>query len=121
MTIESNADALPKMNVFDIELEMVPLPEEDVLVGQAAEGWKVLHRWRGIDIGVHSFEGGDAYYEDTDQVFVILAGSATVTWPDNSTLTVSAGDVVALQATGSKLKWTIHETLRKVYLYAPGD
>ncbi|MDO8392496.1 MAG: cupin domain-containing protein [Actinomycetota bacterium] len=121
MSIESNPDALPKVNAFDIEVEMIGLPEEDVVAGPAAEGWKVLHQWRGIDIGVHSFAGGAAYYEDTDQVFVILAGSATVTWPDGSMLDVGAGDVVALKATGSKLKWTIHETLRKVYLYSPGE
>lgn len=119
MEIESTPSALPKYNLFDSVLEMKRLPEETIVHGAGTQGFEVLHRWRGIDIGVHVFDIGEVFYEDTDQVFVALEGSATVTWPDGATLEVGPGDVVALEEKGLMLKWTVHQPLKKVYLYAP--
>ena len=53
---------------------------------------------------------------EADEVFVVLAGAATVEFDDGSApLTLGPGDVVRL-ADGARTVWTVTETLRKVYL-----
>jgi uncharacterized cupin superfamily protein len=53
---------------------------------------------------------------ESDEVFVVLSGSATVEFDDEGeTLHIEAGDVVRLAA-GARTVWSVTETLRKVYL-----
>ena len=53
---------------------------------------------------------------EADEVFVVLSGSASVDFVDGSpSLRLGPGDVVRLAA-ATQTVWTVHETLRKVYL-----
>ena len=53
---------------------------------------------------------------EADEVFVVLAGSATVAFEDPAlqSIELRPGSVVRLTA-GMRTVWTVRETLRKVY------
>ena len=55
---------------------------------------------------------------EADEVFVVLSGRATVEVVDGPTLEIGPGDVGLLPA-GARTTWTVHETLRKVYVVRP--
>ena len=55
---------------------------------------------------------------ELDEVFVVLAGRATIEVEDGPTLEVGPGDV-GLYPAGTRTRWTVHETLRKVYVVRP--
>ena len=57
---------------------------------------------------------------EADEVFVVLAGRATVEVDGGPTLELGPGDVGILDA-GDRTTWTVHETLRKVFLLPPAD
>ena len=52
---------------------------------------------------------------EVDEVFVVLSGRATVEVDGGPTYAIAAGDIVRLNA-GDQTTWTVHETLRKVYV-----
>ena len=80
-----------------------------------AEG--VLGHWSGREVGVWGCEPG--VYEDveSDELFVVLAGAATVefTEPALPAIEIGPGTVVRLEE-GMRTVWTVRESLRKVYL-----
>lgn len=79
---------------------------------------QVLATWPGGELGV--WETGPGIERDTevDEVFVVLAGAATVEVADAATLPVRAGSAVRLHA-GDRTTWTVTEPLRKLYVAAP--
>lgn len=58
--------------------------------------------------------GTDTDIED-DEVFLVLAGSGTVTFADGSRLDLRPGVLVRLVA-GDATTWAVEEPLRKLYL-----
>lgn len=66
--------------------------------------------------GVWEMEPGVAIDTEEDEVFVVLAGEATIAFLDTGVdLAIRAGDLVRLAA-GSRTRWTVSETLRKLYI-----
>jgi uncharacterized cupin superfamily protein len=66
--------------------------------------------------GLRDAGGSDGRRDILDEIFVVISGSATVEFADDSpTLNIGPGDVVRL-AEGADTVWTVTETLRKVYL-----
>jgi hypothetical protein len=51
---------------------------------------------------------------EADEVFVVLSGWATIDFEGGPSLEVGPGDVAVLPE-GAVTRWTVHETLRKVY------
>jgi hypothetical protein len=52
-----------------------------------------------------------------DEAFVVLTGSATLTFPaTGESFKIGPGDIVKLEA-GEVINWEVHQTLRKVYAY----
>lgn len=51
---------------------------------------------------------------ESDEVFVVVSGSATIEVEGGPTLHVGPGDMAVLHE-GDRTTWTVHETLRKVY------
>jgi uncharacterized cupin superfamily protein len=69
----------------------------------------------GADIGVWEHSVGTARHTVNDEFFVVLAGRATVVEDGGTAVEYSAGDVGILRG-GVPSTWTVHETLRKVYI-----
>lgn len=94
-----------------------PLPTEEVLSGAPTTGAHALATLGGVEIGVWEMTPGTAYDIESDEVFVVLSGRATISFDDPALpdLTVGPGSVVRL-AEGQRTVWTVTETLRKIYI-----
>lgn len=92
-----------------------PLPAEQVVAGTPTTGLLVLDERDGHEIGVWEMTPGTATDVEVDEVFVVLAGRARVEFEDVPAIELAPGAVVRLRA-GMRTVWTVHETLRKVYL-----
>ncbi len=98
-----------------------PLEHEAVTADQAVDGHPrtaaaTLGEFGGLEVGVWEMTPGVMRDVESDEIFVVLSGSATVEFDDGTTaLSLHPGDVVRLAA-GAKTVWTVTETLRKVYL-----
>lgn len=64
--------------------------------------------------GIWEITPGTVTDVETDELFVVLSGRATIEVEGGATIEVGPGDVCLL-AEGAKTTWTVHETLRKVY------
>jgi uncharacterized cupin superfamily protein len=89
---------------------------DQVVAGAPRTGISPLGRFGEREVGVWEMTPGVMRDVETDEVFVVLSGVATVEFDDGATpLRLVAGDVVRL-AEGATTVWTVTETLRKVYL-----
>ncbi|WP_236240248.1 cupin domain-containing protein [Streptomyces sp. CC228A] len=77
------------------------------VVGESADGRTVRGIWQ--------MTPGVVTDTAADEVFVVVSGSATIEVADGPTLRVGPGDLVVLRE-GDRTTWTVHETLRKVYV-----
>jgi len=102
-----------------IALEHEPLPPDQVIAGAPTTGFVVLveasPERSGPEIGVWEMTPGIATDVEVDEVFVVLAGRATVLMPGLDAVELTPGAVVQLTA-GMATTWTVHETLRKLYI-----
>jgi len=69
---------------------------------------------RVVERGVWEITPGVVTDVEADELFVVLSGRATIEFEDGPTLEVGPGDVAVLPE-GAVTRWTVHETLRKVY------
>jgi len=107
-----------------IALEHEPLPADQVIEGAPTTGLMVLVEGSaegqspgvgGPEIGVWEMTPGTATDVEVDEVFVVLAGRATLLMPGLDAVELTPGSVVKLAA-GMVTTWTVHETLRKLYV-----
>jgi uncharacterized cupin superfamily protein len=97
-------------------VEHEAVASDQVVDGDPHTGLASLGRFGGLEIGVWEMTPGMMRDVETDEVFVVIAGAATVEFTDGTaSLTLTPGDVVRL-AEGAETIWTVTETLRKVYL-----
>ena len=96
-----------------LELDLEPLPTDQVVEGAPATGYAELTE----TIGVWEHTPGTSTDVESDEVFVVLSGSATVSFDDPALepIELRAGSVARLTA-GMRTVWTVRETLRKVYI-----
>lgn len=93
-----------------------PVPTEQSVSGEPRTGVHLLTEFEGLEVGVWEMTPGAMSDVEADELFVVLSGSATVEFGDDTpTLRLGAGDVVRLAA-GTETVWTVTQTLRKVYL-----
>lgn len=96
-------------------VEHEAVPADQVVGGRPQTGVATLGQFGGLEVGIWEMTPGVMRDVESDEVFVVLAGSALIDFEDGTTsLTVRAGDVVRLAA-GARTVWTVTETLRKVY------
>ena len=107
------ASALP-----DSDLELDPLDPAKVLEGEPEVRVLPLHEAEDLEVGIWQHGPGVTRDVEYDEVFVVLSGRATIAVEDGPVLEVGPGDVALLRA-GSSASWTVHETLRKVYVIRP--
>ena len=116
----------PPTFTFDpatIELEPSPLDPSQVVEGDPEVAERVL--WSSADgrrhRGVWQHTPGVSTDVEVDEIFVVVSGRATIEVQGGPTLEVGPGDVGVL-ASGARTRWTVHETLRKVFhVDVPGD
>ncbi|MBI4944527.1 MAG: cupin domain-containing protein [Actinobacteria bacterium] len=106
------AAALP-----DADLETDPLDPGKVVSGAPEVRVLGLHDGDGVAVGVWQHSAGVSRDVEADEIFVVLSGRATVEVEGGPTLEIGPGDVGLLPA-GARTTWTVHETLRKVYVVA---
>jgi uncharacterized protein len=98
--------------------EAVPAGQE-VVSGAPTARYLDLPGADGVEVGVWEMTPGAACDTEAEEVFVVLAGRATVAFDDDDeVLELAPGSVVHLRA-GDRTTWTVHEALRKVYLQLP--
>lgn len=108
-----DAGILVEAGALDIPLE--PLPADEVLQGSPSAGFVVLDDSGDVELGVWEMTPGTATDTETDEVFVVIAGRATVHVEGMASFELGPGAVVRL-AEGMRTTWVVHETLRKVYV-----
>ncbi|RWZ59709.1 DUF861 domain-containing protein [Labedella populi] len=99
-------------------LSLTALDLHSVDAGEGAPPTRLreLGGFRGLEVGVWEMESGVATDTESDEIFVVLTGSASVELLDvGASLTLAPGDLVRLEA-GTRTRWTVTATLRKLYL-----
>ena len=89
-----------------------PLAGTDVSTGSA-----VLDGVESLEAGVWEHTAGTSTDVEIDEVFVVLAGRATVTADDGTVIELAPGTIGVLEA-GARTTWVVHEHLRKLYIVA---
>jgi uncharacterized cupin superfamily protein len=108
-------DLLPlSLSVADAVLTPDELDPAAIVSGDPRTASVVLHEGDGIERGIWEITPGVVTDVEADELFVVLSGRATIEFQDGPTLEVGPGDVVVLPE-GAVTRWTVHETLRKVY------
>ena len=108
-------DAGILVTASDVDVPLAPVPTAQVVAGSPSTGSVDLDEDMGI--GVWEMTPGAMTDTEIDEVFVVVAGSATVEFisPALPAIDLTPGAIVRLEA-GMRTVWTVRETLRKVYL-----
>lgn len=97
------------------ELTEDPLDPELVVDGDPQVRSRELAGDDTVSVGIWQHTAGVSRDVEADEVFVVLSGRARIEVAGGPVLEVGPGDV-GLLAAGSRTTWTVHETLRKVYV-----
>ena len=94
-----------------------PAPAEQRVSGTPATRYAEINDAPGRSIGVWEMSPGAMRDIEADEVFVVLAGSATVEFeePALAPIELRPGSIVRLEE-GMRTIWTVRETLRKIYI-----
>lgn len=116
------AGAAVHPDTFDLVHE--PVPAAAAAAGTPSTAVQELGRFGGVDLGVWEMTEGGMYDTEADEVFVVLSGRATVQFlsPGGSVESVQElGPHTLMRLTaGTRTRWDVTQTLRKIYLTAPG-
>ena len=104
--------------LLDSELYSDDLDPAQVVAGDPEVRSLELHDSDTLAIGVWQHSSGVSTDVEADEIFVVLQGSATIEVVDGPALEVGPGDVGFLPA-GARTTWTVHDTLRKIYIVRP--
>ena len=96
-------------------LEPLPLDPSTVRAGVPLASAAELTGGHGRAVGLWELTAGTVTDVETDEVFVVLSGRGTLTFPDGSAIALRPGAIVHLRA-GDETVWEVTETLRKVYV-----
>ena len=102
----------------DDALEDLPLDPTTVVSGDPEVRHLGVYDDDSLTIGIWQHGIGLSTDVEADEVFVVLSGRATIEIEGGPTLDVGPGDIGSYPA-GSRSRWTVHETLRKVYVARP--
>jgi uncharacterized cupin superfamily protein len=102
-------------NAASAQVPIAPLAPDHVTAGHPASGVLDLPSPPGLEVGIWEHTVGTSTDVEVDEVFVVISGRATIACEGRPPVEVGPGDVVTL-AEGTATTWTVHETLRKVYV-----
>jgi hypothetical protein len=99
-----------------LELEDWPLEPDQIIDGDPQVSGLVLDTSADgkVERGVWQHTAGVSRDTDSDELFVVLRGRATIEVEGGPTLEVGPGDVGLLHA-GDRTTWIVHEDLRKIF------
>ena len=97
------------------ELTTDPLDPSQVVSGNPQVSSYELLDTDAMAVGIWQHTAGVSTDVEVDEIFVVLAGRATIEVAGGPTLEVGPGDVGVLEA-GAETAWTVHEDLRKIYI-----
>ncbi|GAA2650088.1 cupin domain-containing protein [Paractinoplanes durhamensis] len=108
------------MEIFrlaDIAVDHSPAGDDEVVAGAPTLGATPITRLGGteVEVGVWEMSVGAVRDVEVDEVFLLLAGAATITVDGAAPVAISAGDLVRLTA-GTKTVWEVSAPLRKLYV-----
>ncbi|MFF5359675.1 cupin domain-containing protein [Streptomyces scabiei] len=103
------------VNAHEVELNPLPLLEHDILAGRPMAAAKILGECGGTEVGVWTLTTGAVRDVEADEVFVVLAGDATVRFQTGESIELAPGAVVRLHE-GERTEWEVRSALRKVYV-----
>lgn len=102
-------------------LDHEPVPAEQVRAGTPATGLLSVDAGLGRPFGIWEITPGTSVDVEVDETFVVLSGRASVRIDGGHVLELVPGSLARLGA-GMHTEWVVHETLRKVYIWAqPAD
>ncbi|MBZ4487531.1 cupin domain-containing protein [Microbacterium sp. cx-55] len=120
---------IDRIDALDLVLPRTPIAPDQNAGGEPSVGTEALLTLPGTDagleVGVWEMGVGAMYDVEVDEVFVVIQGLAEVAVLDasgliRSTLTLRPGVVCRLHA-GTRTRWTVHRTLRKIYIVSGAD
>ncbi|GLK15933.1 cupin [Herbiconiux flava] len=108
------------VDLLALALPLAPVAPSDVEEGEPRAGSRTLTRpgspnSTGGELGVWTLEPGVVTDVEIDETFVVVAGRGTVEIEGGPAEELRPGILMSLTA-GMRTRWTITETLRKVYL-----
>lgn len=108
-------DAGVVVTAAEVEVPLTPVAAAQVVAGSPATGSVDLDEDMGI--GVWEMTPGAMRDTEIEELFVVVAGEATVEFIDPALppIELAPGAVVRLES-GMRTVWTVRRTLRKVYL-----
>jgi len=118
MSFTQTAHVVHAIALPDADLTESPLAPDQVVSGAPEVRFLALHEADDLAVGLWQHSVGVSTDVEADEVFVVLSGRATVEVEGGPVLEIGPGDVGLLPA-GAVTRWTIHETLRKVYVVRP--
>lgn len=105
------------VDLLALALPLAPVAPSDVEEGEPRAGSRALTRPGSPsgEVGVWTLEPGVVTDVEIDETFVVIAGRGTVEIEGGPAEELRPGILMSLTA-GMRTRWTITETLRKVYL-----
>ena len=112
MSSEPGGLAAARLLATDVQAhELLP----DDAGGRLPTSSAVLGELGHTEVGLWEAGPGTDHDTEVDEVFVVLAGAATVTFEDGSSIALAPGVAVRLHA-GDRTRWDVTQRLRKLYL-----
>ena len=115
-TAAATPQAPAAIAALDLTILHEPVEADQVVDGTPTTGSTTVTTFGELEVGVWEMTVGAMRDVESDEVFVVIAGRATVTFDaDDRVMNLSPGSVARLAA-GEHTVWTVTETIRKVYL-----
>ena len=105
------------LDLTALEVLTEPVEASRTVAGAPRDGVAELTVFEGCEIGVWEMTPGTATDVEVDEVFVVLAGAATITFDDGTVVELKPGSFCRLRA-GQRTRWHVTATLRKMYVVA---
>ena len=104
------------VDALTLTLDLAALGADQVVAGDPRVSAHALLEAPGLEVGVWEHTAGVSTDVEADEVFIVLSGRATVEIVDGPTLERFAPGTIGFLDAGARTRWTVHETVRKVYV-----
>ena len=110
---------LPAGSAIDLSalpLEFEPVPGTQRTAGEPETGYAVLGTLGEAELGVWEMTTGGMRDVEVDEVFVVLAGEATIAFEDGRPSVELAPGVLVQLTAGDRTEWTVRRSIRKLVI-----